>query len=193
MNVAGLEAEGGEDWDKVARYFVNVAKWIAPKGVYRGVCWWDLVVAHFSPVAIEDLHPKADTLDLGSVLHAHLAHIHGPCTVRQFVFDWICGTHPRFCGELLERFHQPVPPRPDWTFPHVDVIERVVLGGMARGTLRLAEQIRSVALEDRSLELSIDEVEKAAHRGAEKALAQFSEEVIASAGQVSESFGSVLR
>lgn len=193
MNLVGLEAEGGEDWDKVARYFVNVAKWIAPKGVYRAVCWWDLVVAHFSPVAIEELHPKADLLDLGSVLHAHLAHIHGPCTVRQFVFDWICGQHPRLCGELVEQFFQPFPPRPNWTFPNVDVIERVVLGGMGRGTLRLAEQIRSVALEGRSLELSIDEVEKAASSGADEAFVRFSEEVIASAGQVAEYFGSVRR
>ena len=52
MNVVGLEAEGGEDWDKVARYFVNVAKWIAPKGVYRSVCWWDIIFAHLCIILI---------------------------------------------------------------------------------------------------------------------------------------------
>lgn len=191
MNLVGLEAEGGEDWAKVARYFVNVAKWIAPKGVYRSVCWWDIIVAHFSPMGIEDLHPKADLLDLGSVLFDHLAHIHGPCTVREFVFDWICDVHPMLCGGLLEQFRQPFPPEPNWTFPHVEVIERVVLGGMALGTLRLAERIRSVALENRSLELSIDEVQEAASSGAEKALARFSEEVIASAEHVAELFAPV--
>ena len=191
MNLVGLEAEDGAEWDKVARYFVNVAKWIAPKGVYRSVCWWDIIVAHFSPVAIEELHPKADLLELGSVLYGHLAHIHGPCTVREFVLDWICERHPLLCGGLREQFHHPFPPQPNWTFPHIEVLERVVLGGMAFGTLGLAKHIRSVALGDRSLELSIDEVEKAASSGAEKALARFSEEVIASAEQVVESFASV--
>ena len=181
MNVVGLEAEGGQDWDKVARYFVNVAKWIAPKGVYRSVCWWDIILTHFSPVAIEELHPKAGLIDLGSVLYGHLAHIHGPCTVRQFVLEWISDTHPRLADILIKQFDRPEPPEPNWTFPHIDVIERVVLGGMALGTMPLAERIRSVALdEDRSLELSIDEVAKAASHGAEEGLARFSEEVMAS-------------
>lgn len=190
MNLVGLEAEGGEEWDKVARYFVNVAKWIAPKGVYRSVCWWDIIVAHFSPMTIEDLHPKADLLDLGSVLYAHLAHIHGPCTVREFIFEWIFTVHPRLHGGLRKQFHQPFPPEPSWALPHIEVIERVVLGGMALGTMRLAEHIRTVALEERSLELSIDDVEKAASSGAEEALARFSEEVTGSAQQVAELFAS---
>lgn len=193
MNLDGLEAAGGEDWDKVARYFINVAKWIAPKGVYRSVCWWDILVAHFSPRTIEDLHPKADIFDLGSVLYGHLAHIHGPCTVREFVFDWLCTRHPELCGGLRKHFLQPLPPEPNWALPHIEVIEHVLLGGMARGTMRLAERIRSTALQGRSLELSIDQVEKAASNGAEKALATFAEEATASAREVADMFASVQR
>jgi hypothetical protein len=104
-----------------------------------------------------------------------------------------CSRHPEICGGLRKQFQQPFPPEPSWALPHIDVIERIVLGGMARGTMRLAEHIRSVAIKDRSLKLTIDEVEKAASSGAEKALARFSEEVTASAHEVAELFASVQR
>jgi hypothetical protein len=113
--------------------------------------------------------------------------------VREFAFEWITTHHPELGASLRKQVLQPFPTDPSWTFPHVDVVERVLLGGMALGTMRVAEHIRSAALDDGSLELSIEEVEEAASSGAEKALARFSEEVTSSAKEVAELFATVPR
>jgi hypothetical protein len=192
MNIDALEAEGGEEWDKVSRYFVNVAKWIAPKGVYRSVCWWDLVIAHLHPITIEELHPKAHVLDLGSALYDHLAHIHGPCTVRNFILESICDRFPVLCEGLRVRYLQPKLPNPCWSCPPIDVLERIVLGGMARGTMDLAQRVRDAGIKGASLELSVEEVQSAALQGMDRELARFGKEVLASADDVTNMFRSVL-
>ena len=187
LNLFAIEAAGGADWDKIARYFVNVATWIAPPGVYRARCWWEILFAHFEPIAIEELHPQATIRELGSTLHTLIAHRHGPCTVREWVFDWICEFHPALCRGLTERFRVPEPAG-CLTCPPIELVEQVILGGMVDGTRDLAAKVRAIAEAGEPLELDVEEVAAAANDGAQRALEELRTQVARSAREVARLF-----
>lgn len=188
LNIFDIEAAGGANWDKIARYFINVAKWIAPPGVYHARCWWEIIFAHFEPVALEEFHRDATVYELGTVLHKIISLRHGPCTVREWVFDWICEFHPALCSGLTERFRLPEP-KGCLTCPPFELFEQVILGGMVEGTRDLAEKIRALVEENEPIELNVETIAEAANKGASQALEAFAKEVVASARSVEQIFG----
>lgn len=190
MNLSGIEAAGGENWDKISRYFINVAKWIAPRGTYRARCWWELLGSHFTYPGIEEFHSRASLLELGDALHTSLARVHGPCTVRSVVLESICDMAPELCRGLRERFEVPNP-APCLTCPPIELLERIVLGGMVRGTLPIANKARAALRGREPIELSSDEVGKAAMAGAQHALQSFREDVLGSLRSVEKMFSSL--
>lgn len=192
LNLVGLESAGGDNWEKVSRYFVNVAKWIAPKGAYRSRCWWEVLYAHFDYPGIEEFHAKASVLELGNSLRNTLVRVHGACTVRQLAFDSICDIAPALCKGLRERFELERV-NPCLTCPPIDLIERVVLGGLVQGTAPIAANVRAHLTAGKSMELDAAEVEAAALRGAEQALRKFSSQVLSSAREVESMFGAFER
>jgi hypothetical protein len=191
LNLVELEAAGGENWEKISRYFVNVAKWLAPKGLYRARCWWEIFHAHFDYPGIEEFHSRATVLEVGEALRAALVKIHGPCEVRRLIFDSISDVAPSLYKGLIERFELPRPD-PCLTCPPIDLIERIVLGGLVQGTAPLAERVRVTLTAGKSLEISTAEVERAALEGVAAALTRFSSEVLSSARSVEMLFASFL-
>jgi hypothetical protein len=186
VNLDGLEAEGGSEWAKVARYFVNVAKWIAPPGVYRSLCWWELVLAHFHPIGIEEFGHR-DRLVTGAALREILVGIHGSCTVREFIFGNLFDLNPKLADGLQERFRRPKPD-PCLTCPPIDLIELVVLGAMVDGTRPVAEKLRAALDSGERIDLDVEDVAGSALQAVDKALAAFSKDVVRSARAVADMF-----
>jgi hypothetical protein len=174
------------------RYQVNVAKWLAPKGLYRSRCWWEIFYAHFDYPGIEEFHPKASVIELGEALRASLVKVHGPCAVRHLVFDSICEIAPSLCKGLRERFELPRPD-PCLTCPPIDLLERVVLGGLVQGTAQIAERVRVTLNAGKSVEISAAEVEKEGMAGVGSALTKFADAVVDSARSVEMLFGSFVQ
>ncbi|MET0287349.1 MAG: hypothetical protein ABW352_22885 [Polyangiales bacterium] len=187
LNLAGIEAAGGVNWDKISRYFVNVAKWIAPPGAYRARCWWELLDSHFRYPGIEEFHPKASVLELGNGLRDSLVRLHGACTVRMLALDSICEIAPELCHGLRERFERPEPPG-CLTCPPIELIERVVLGGFVRGTMPIAARVHESIREGKRVELSAKDIGTAAMAGAEAALKELRTEVLGSLRSVEKMF-----
>lgn len=191
INVDDIEAAGGDDWAKISRYFLNVARWIARPGSIRKWCWWELVAANWKYVGMEELHPEATTLELGVAVHGHLAGILGPCTVRSFVFDSICELVPELCHRFVERFRIPRPD-PCLSCPPFDLLERAVLGGAVQAIMPFAERIRVSLEHGDGFEVDLDEIERLGLEGARKGLAEFSKEVLESTDDVRDLFESTL-
>lgn len=105
MNIDGLIAAGGVNWSKIGRYFLNLAKYLAPAGVYRESCWWEIIDSQFRYPFIEEvvLTPREFELrELGRIYGEGLRLSWGECGVTQFVLENICAVRPGLC-ELIER------------------------------------------------------------------------------------------
>lgn len=188
MNIDGLVAAGGVDWDKIGRYFLNLARYLAPAGVYRETCWWEILDRQFVYPFIEEvvLTPrKLELREVGRILHEGLRLSWGECGVTQFVIDNICAVRPALC-ELIER--EIIPPldprRPPHgpvclTCPPFDLIQATVLGGIVRGTEPLREQLTDVFFKGKRAEGRIEPevIRKHALAGVAEALDEMVEEI----------------
>jgi hypothetical protein len=195
MNISGLEAAADPaNWDKVSRYFVNVARWLDRPGRIRRVCWWDVLVSHYRYPGIEEYGLK-DRASLGAALRGHLVAIHGACTVSEWVVDFLCRSHPSLCKlvevELFPKF--PVRPEPCLSCPPFELIENVVLGGFVEGTRKLAGRLRDQIDAGKldGVRLEVAEIEKAAEAGARRALLELSKDIAGSAAKVGRVFEQV--
>lgn len=139
MNLSEIEAAGGDDWEKIRRYFLNLAVWLAPARISRR-CWhFHLLEAFYVYPGIEELRPAMHPFELGMSLRTHLVKWFGPCWVTQFILDDIAVIDPRWRETLLSRYFAvpqpkgPFPPRPEpcLSCPQPELIEVAVLGGMA--------------------------------------------------------------
>ncbi|HEX7169070.1 MAG TPA: hypothetical protein VF230_18980 [Acidimicrobiales bacterium] len=195
MNINGLEAAADKtNWKKVSRYFVNVAKWIAPPGTYVARCWWmEILGSHFDYPGIEEYGTRHD-LGNGRALHSYLSRIHGPCTVLELVVQDICDRFPILC-KLVEHTIPKFPkPDPCLTCPPWDIIERVVLTGYVEGTRPIAERLRaSLEAGEKRFTIEVEEIARAARQGADEALAALAERVVHSAEEVATAFGELTR
>lgn len=188
MNINGLIAAGGVDWDKIGRYFLNVAKYLAPAGVYRESCWWEVLDRQFQyPFNEEVLLVEHDLelRELGNIYREGLRLSWGECGVTRFVLENICVVRPGLC-ELIER--EVIPPidpqRPPHgpvclTCPPWDLIQATVLGGIVRGTQPLREQLTGIFFEGKQAKGRIepDVIRKHALEGVAEALDEMVEEI----------------
>ncbi|MGF1593384.1 MAG: hypothetical protein ACFCUW_08905 [Kiloniellaceae bacterium] len=149
MNILGIEAAADPtNWQKISRYFVNLAVWLAPPGRYKAHCFFDFVKAHFEYVGMLELHPKIEPARVGHIFRDHLVRHYGPCWVTSFVLDWLRDFNRKLHERILVEFFDgpigPKGPRPEpcLSCPPWDFIEQTLLGHMALSTRELALELR---------------------------------------------------
>ncbi|MEO0516038.1 MAG: hypothetical protein AAF171_01920 [Cyanobacteria bacterium P01_A01_bin.116] len=197
MNIDDLMAAGGSNWEKIGRYFLNIAKYLSPPGVFRQNCWFDIVDTQFSyPFNEEQLLTgvSEDLLTSGSVLEEGLRLRWGACGVDSFIMVNICDLKPQLCELIEKEILRPVDPLrprrplitprdipglPDsvcLTCPPFDVLRKVALGGIVRGTAPVREQLYASFYEGKPLSgsLGTEEIEQLAKEGMKQALDEFS-------------------
>lgn len=150
INLTGVEAAADKtNWEKISRYYLNLAVWLAPPSIPRKCLVIHLLESHFGYLGLQEYSPKAHLFDIGTALRDKLTLWFGPCWVTQFVLDWIKIYDPRIHLALLEQYlPRPFPkgprpgPNPCLTCPPFELIEAAVLGGMVRETLEMVTPIR---------------------------------------------------
>ncbi|MDZ4855738.1 MAG: hypothetical protein SGJ26_12915 [Nitrospirota bacterium] len=147
-NIQDIEAAGGANWDKISRYYLNVAKWLAPPSVSDWCIVFDIITTHFTYLGFQEYSKNASVFDLGQSLHTHLVRHVGPCWVTQWVFDRLQLVDADFWAWLKDRpFWKngiPLPGSdPCLSCPPFELIEIAVLGGMVRASFPIAEEIKA--------------------------------------------------
>lgn len=140
INITQIEAAGGDNWEKIKRYYLNLAVWLAPPHIHRFCFHFHVLESFYSYPGIEEFHHKADLFEMGHTFRHHLIKLYGPCWVTQFVLDWIGDIDIKLRERLIERYlavpipKRPFPPRPDpcLTCPPLDLFEAAILGGIVR-------------------------------------------------------------
>jgi hypothetical protein len=148
INLTELEATGGDNWEKIKRYYLNLAVWLAPSSLPRQCFHFHILESFFSYPGLEEFHAKADLLDLGYALRHRFHRFYGPCWVTHFLFDWLGQIDLDLRERLMERYlniplpKRPFPPRPSpcLTCPPPDLFEAAVLGGMVRAVAEMIHQ-----------------------------------------------------
>jgi hypothetical protein len=142
LNISDIEAAGGNNWEKIKRYFINLGVWLAPPQLPRHCLYIHALESFYQHPGIEELHRRTDLFVAGDLLRSKLIYLFGPCWVTHFVFDWLGQLDIKLRERLIERYlavplpGKPFPPRPDpcLTCPPFEMIETAVLGGMVRAT-----------------------------------------------------------
>lgn len=145
INITEIEAAGGANWEKIKRYYLNLAVWLAPWNIMRGCFHFHVLESFYSYPGIEEFHSKADLFDVGFTFRRYLIKLYGPCWVTQFILDWVGDLDLKLRERLIERYlavpmpKQPFPPRPDpcLSCPSPDLFEAAVLGGIIRSASEL--------------------------------------------------------
>ncbi|MCC5609731.1 hypothetical protein LC612_23880 [Nostoc sp. CHAB 5834] len=144
VNIGEIKAAGGIDWDKISRYFINLAVWLNPPGYNTSCLYFSSFVSHFQHVGFQEYSSQLDDISLGRALREHLTRIYGPCWVTQTLFDIF---------DFLKRplLEDPRLPKPDGclTCPPFEIIEDAVLGGLVRASLEMAQQVKTAVAADR--------------------------------------------
>jgi hypothetical protein len=147
LNIAQIEATGGDNWEKIKRYYLNLAVWLAPPQIQRSCFHIHLLSSFYSYPGIEEFNPKADLLELGFTFQSFLLKWYGPCWITQFVFDFIGQIDVKLCERLIEKYltiplpKRPLPPLPTpcLTCPPPEMLEAAILGGIVRSVAELVQ------------------------------------------------------
>lgn len=142
LNLFGLEhAADTTAWRKIARYFENLAVWLAPPGRFRLKCWF--VHEWLRYPLLEELGNREFTLEalpegLGAIVRDRFIAAFGPCTTTRFVWGSLCELAPVLCKGLERfdptRFPEPIPPL-CLSCPPFQLLEEAVFEGLMRGTV----------------------------------------------------------
>jgi len=139
VNIDEFRAAGGVDWDKISRYYINLAVWLSPPGYTTRCLYFTTFVSHFQYPGFQEYSPRVSTLDLGRVLRKWIVRTYGPCWITQVIFDLL--DELRFPYRELEKLW-PHEPWPCLTCPPFELIEDSILGGLVRASLDDAERIK---------------------------------------------------
>lgn len=196
MNLGGIEAAADKtNWEKISRYYINIVLWLAPPNVYSQYCWWEVVVLHFEYPGIREITPRTPVYEVGVIARNFLYRKYGACWVHQLIVQSICKIHPRLC-QLYRQLQEPVwgkkPPGPVClTCPPFDVIEALILGHIHKSFELVANKIKhsfSTRKKGSALQVSVDELEELAIRGAAQAVEDIQKLVKQGLGMVGEVF-----
>lgn len=179
-NIQAIEAAGGSNWDKISRYYLNVAVWLAPPGVPDWCLIFEVIKTHFTYLGFQEYSRKASVFDLGSALHTHLTRYLGPCWVTHWVFDKLQLVDADFWAWLKDRLFWkkgiPVPGGdPCLSCPPFELIEIAVLGGLVRASFPLADEIKEHTDKspERALKLEAERIVKQQLEGVAMGLKEF--------------------
>lgn len=166
-NIYDIEAAGGENWAKISRYYLNVAKWLAPPSSANWCIALDVITTHFTYLGFQEYSRKASIFDLGKALHTHLSRYLGPCWVTQWVFDNLHIVDNDFWAWLKDRLFWkngiPLPGGdPCLSCPSFELLEMAVLGGVVRAGFPLADTIKAQVEKrpDAELKLEVESIVK---------------------------------
>jgi hypothetical protein len=160
MNLAGLEAGDPAAYQKILRYYVNVAIWLAQPGLRTAMTMGGLKAGQFDYFGIEGAELQGDPARLGRAALRYLGPKIGPCWVRDFAEETIARIDRR----------APSPTQP--AAPAREHIRAVVLGEITKDLYsdqaEVMAQIASAGRAGRPRKLPKDPQEiavRAAHRG----------------------------
>jgi hypothetical protein len=196
MNLEGLEsAVDKTNWEKISRYFVNIATWIAPRNVYSRYCWWEVLVLHFEYPGIREINPKTPIFEAGIVTRNFLYKKYGACWVYQLIVHNLCRVYPKLC-QLYEKLHDPIrefdpPGHVCLTCPPFDVIEALILGYIHKSFEPIADKIKfsfSTKRKGSALNVSVSELEETALDAVAQAVKQIQKMVKQGQDTVSDTF-----
>jgi hypothetical protein len=180
MNITQIEATGGENWDKISRYFLNVAVWLAPPKPIRYCFLFDVLASHFTYLGYQEYTRNAHVFDLGRALYSDLVKIWGPCWITSWIFDHIQIVDADFWAWLKDRLFWkegiPFPGGdPCLSCPPFELVEIAVLGGLVRAGFPLVDDIRKQVSRnpDKALKLSPDKMVEQQLEGVKLGLAEF--------------------
>lgn len=144
VNILAIKGVGGSDWEKVKRYYINLAVWLNPPGYSTDCLFLSAFASHFTHVGLQEYSPKLSNLDLGRSLYDHLILIYGPCWVTQWILDI-------FDILKIKVLEDPRLPNPDpcLTCPPFELFELTALGGMVRATLDEAALVHAAVRDDK--------------------------------------------
>ncbi|HEU4506738.1 MAG TPA: hypothetical protein VFR78_00775 [Pyrinomonadaceae bacterium] len=150
INITQIEAAGGDNWEKIKRYFLNLGVWLAPPHIPRHCLQFHVLESFYSYPGIEEFHFKAPLLELGYTFRHYLISKLGPCWVTQSVLDYLGTFDRRLRERIIDRYltiperEKPFPPRPNpcLTCPSPDLLEAAVLGGMIRSASEVLHKDR---------------------------------------------------
>jgi len=173
VNINRIRTANTTDWQKISRYFINLAVWLSPPGYSTNCFWLCAVVSHFHTVGFQEYHPKASVRELGRSLKLHLASVYGPCWVTDRIWD-IIWERRLFPWEILRDIREP---KIDFGGLDPDVIEELILGHIVRATFDDAKEITAAAAKGRSGEakVTLDPPDKAFDKPLLMALQDFAE------------------
>lgn len=193
LNLVGLEGAANKtNWEKVSRYFINIARWVAPKNVSASICWWDLVQTHFAYPGLVEITPKTPLLEIGEHVLEHLSRRLGPCEVSEFILLNICEVAPSVCELLVERERIPFNPLDPvcLSCPPIDVINRLILGAAFKATQPVAKEIAEsmIGRKGKVLKIAENEIAKMVQKEIKASLKDFSKLMIDGQKSIQKSF-----
>ena len=166
-NIHDIEQAGGSNWEKIKRYFLNVATWLAPPRRLDWCIVLEVLTTHFTYLGFQEYNRKLSVFDLGRPLHTYLSRHLGPCWVSRWVFEAIELVDDDFWAYLKDRlFWKKGWPGPGGdpclSCPPFELFEIAALGGLVRATFPLADEIKAAAErgEKRSMKLDVDDLDK---------------------------------
>jgi len=147
-NITAIEAAGGANWDKISRYYLNVATWLAPPGRRDWCIVFEAVKSQFSYLGFQEYKRGASVFELGRPLHAQLSRYLGPCWVTSWVFDRLALVDDDIWAWLKNHLFWkkgiPVPGGdPCLSCPPFELFEIAVLGGLVRATFEATDKVKA--------------------------------------------------
>ncbi len=156
VNINAIRSANTVDWQKISRYFINLAVWLNPPGISTNCFWLDVVASHFQSPGFQEYYPGATTIELGGALRAHLGRKYGPCWVTDRIWDDLVLERKLWPWEIWKDRR----PKFDWLRADGDVFEDIVLGRLVEATMKPALAIKEAADKSTGRVAALPEPEK---------------------------------
>ena len=145
VNINAMRTANTTEWQKISRYYINLAVWLNPPGFSTNCFHLDLVASHFQTVGFQEYREGASVLELGGNLRTHLAVKYGPCWVTDRIWDLV-RERKLWPWEILKDRR----PKFDWGSVDPTVIEDLVLGHMVQATMKPALDVKDAAADGKT-------------------------------------------
>ncbi|MCH2082012.1 MAG: hypothetical protein MK226_06440 [Saprospiraceae bacterium] len=183
LNIEGFEADSDkENWNKISRYFVNVAIWIAPKNVFRQHFWWEVARQHFVYSGIREINRNTPLIEVGDAIKQSLSLTLGRCYTLEYIFENICVVRPELCN-IFERFQFDFDPLDPvcLSCPPFETLESLIYGSIYRKlepiTNKIKERLVDYKTKDRFV-VEAKELQEIAIKATHEAIDIFSENLL---------------
>lgn len=181
VNINQISAANTVDWQKISRYFQNLAVWLCPPGYTRRCFYLSVLASHFQTVGFQEYYPGAATLELGESLRRHL-HMHfGACWVTERIWLTVLDLkliEIRRLPELREKL--------PGTVLDGELLENLILGRMVEATMEPAQRIKEQGTDKNAPVEPLPEPEKLFAEPIRSAFSEFAEHMERKCGAEAE-------